>query len=446
MHMPARAQINAFPSKTLLALSLAALGLQAHAENVPLSLTVSETLSRDSNLFRVSPDQYSIADTVSSTGLKLALDKSYGRQRYTASLGTAINRYFDDKQLDNTSYDLSFGTSSEFADKGLFQLSGSATQNLARFDVANQNSANDTKNTQRNSQVNAQFSYGGYGALNPYVSISHFQQGFTSTNSNYQATNQNTYGLGTSYAIVPQLSVGTGIRLTRGTINYDDGLGGEVIDNLKRRDIDLYSNWIATGLSTFYARISSTHEKDRYDPNPNISLTDANSNSLTGEIKWNYTPQGRISYTLDITRDKGNVGRNSDLISSPTAVNGDVINSAKSTNENNRLSNIINGRIDFELTHKIKLNTSLSYTRYHLDQSTGGTSIINGNTQSIDGASASEKSRYTIYSIGGQYEFARWANLYCDIKRIKRTRDAEYTPFNSTVTACTGQFNINGMN
>ena len=80
--------------------------------------------------------EYAVADTVSSTGLKLAIDKPYGRQRYRASLGTAANLYLDSENLNNTSYDLDLSASSEFLDKGNFYLSAGATQNLARFDVA----------------------------------------------------------------------------------------------------------------------------------------------------------------------------------------------------------------------------------------------------------------------------------------------------------------------
>ena len=450
MQKLARAHFKAYPSKTLLALSLAAVGVYAHAENVPLSLTISETLSRDSNLFRVEPGQYSIADTVSSTGLKLGLDKSYGRQRYTANIGGYVNRYFDDKQLDNSSYSLDLGLISEFADKGIVQITGSASQNLARFDVANQNSVNNIKNMQSNSQISGQLSYGGYGALNPYVSANHFQQGFTETSSNYQASNQDTYGLGINYSLVPQLSIGLGARITRGDISYDDGSGGKVVDRLRRRDIDLSSNWVATGLSTLYARISATHEKDIYDPNTNLQLSDAKTHGLTGEIDWNYTPQGLLSYSISFIRDKGNVGRNYDLSNTLIAPGAssqtykDADSTYKQISENNRLTNTLNAKVTLDLSYKFKLNASAAYSKYHLDQAQNTDNSLFGTSTST--ASPSEHSRYTVYSIGGQYQYARWINLYCDIKRFKRTRDAEYTPFNSTVTACTGQFTLNGMN
>ncbi|WP_374590562.1 hypothetical protein [Aquabacterium sp.] len=447
MPKQARSYLSASPSKTLLALSLAALMPHAHAENIPLSLTLSETLSRDANLFRVAPGEYAVADTVSSTGLKLGLNKSYGRQRYTANIGGYVNRYFDDKQLNNNSYSVDLGVVSEFADKGVAQISGSASQNLARFDVANQNSVNDIKNMQSNSQISGQLSYGGYGAFNPYVSASHFQQGFTQTSSSYQASNQNTYGLGTNYSVVPQLSVGLGGRFTRGTISYDDGYGGQIVDRLRRRDIDLSSNWVATGLSTLYARISATQEKDAYDPNSNLQIADAKTHGLTGEIDWNYTPQGLLSYSISFIRDKGNVGRNYDLSNSliaPGASYKDFNSTYKQTNENNRLTNTLNAKITWDLSSKFKLNTSAAYSKYHLDQTQNVDDSLFGTSTST--ASPTEHSRYTTFSIGGQYQYARWINLYCDIKRIKRTRDAEYTPFNSTVTACTGQFTLNGMN
>lgn len=400
----------------------------ASAENLPLSLSVIETLSRDSNLYRVQPTEYSIADTVSSTGLKLGLDKSYGRQRYVANFETYANRYFDSTQLNNTSYEVNLNITSEFLDKGLLQISGNAKQNLTRFDVASNNNTEQSKNIQTSSYFDSLISYGGYGSLNPYFDFTHLQQGFTYTNSNYQAYNLNSFAIGTNYAIAPQLSVGIGIRHVRGDIDYD-ALDSTVIDQMRRNSIDLTSTWAATGLSKLTARLSATRSKDKYQN----SLTDSSENKgWTGDINWEYTPQGRMSYTLEFKRDYGNqgqAGKNIDMES---------LSLFNYNTENNRLSNILNMKATWEATSKIRLNASASYTKYHLD-------VISSETGAST-SSTTNHSRYTIFSVGGQYEFARWANLYCDIKRIKRTRDAEYTPFNSTVTACTGQFNINGMN
>lgn len=431
-------------SKTLMAAGIFTASLNLYAENLPLTLAFTETLSRDSNLYRVEPGQYAVADTVSSTGLKIGLDKYYGRQHYTATLGSAINRYFDSQNLNNTSYDLNFNTASEVSDKGLLTVNGGASQNLARFDVAGYNTIDTIKNTQKTSNLGGQLSYGGYGTLNPYISFNHYQQGFTVTNSNYQAANQNTYGVGTYYSIVPQLNIGLGLRRTNGDVDYDDGSGGKISNNFRRRDIDLSMNWSATGLSSLYARISATHEKDNYEPNSNLltPLLETESKSWTSEINWQYTPQGRLAYALSYSRDKGNVGR---LYDNTTMSGADYFGLSEiQKNENNRLTDTINAKITWDATYKIKINAAAALTKYRLDQST---QFLISNGQTGQGAATpNQTSTYTQYSIGGQYQFARWLNLYCDVKRIKRTEDAEYRPFNATVTACTGQFNINGMN
>ncbi len=436
------------PSKKLLAVAAVLACTHAWADNWPLSLSLSETLSRDNNLYRAEPGQYAIADTVSSTGLKLGLDKSYSRQRYYASLGTALNRYIDSTQLNNTSYDFNFAATSEFTDKGLIQLSGVATQNLARFDVANGDIISQSKNIQNTSRISGQMSYGGYGGLNPYAGISHFQQGFTYTNSNYQAMNQNTYSLGTYYKYVPQLNLGFGARLTRGDLNYDQGNGDILIDETRRRDIDFSANWVVSGLSNLYARISATRSKDEYK-NAIGGIQETKTRGATGELSWNYTPQGRLEYMLGFTRDNGNAGKNYDI--SNTEVGAGVTyaeagGQAYQKNENNRLANTLNGKVTWDLSYKLKLNAAFTYTKYHLYRNID-TTIIAGDDSVVQPESLeSQKSRYTEYSIGGKYEYARWLDLYCEIKRLKRTEDAEYRPYNATVTSCTGQFNINGMN
>ncbi len=423
----------------------------AQAENWPVSLSVTETLSRDSNLYRVEPGEYAVADTVSSTGLKFAIDKPYGRQRYRASLGTAANLYLDSENLNNTSYDLDLSASSEFLDKGNFYLSAGATQNLARFDVAGQNTVYSIKNTQNTSYASGQVSYGGYGVLTPYATINHFQQGFTYTNSNYQTMNQNTVGLGVYYAVVPQLRLGFGPRLTRGNIDYADGAGGMISNNMRRRDLDATLDWIATGLSKLNARLSSTRETDHYEPNANLLLETAKSNGWTSEIDWEYTPQGRLSYSLTFTRDQGNVGRNYDL-SNTEIISGlgttwaDSGTSVRQFSENNRLSNTLKGKVTWDFSHKVKFNLAAQYTKYHLDRDQYVTTTASDGSQIDPTALPSQHSQFTQYSIGAQYQYSRWLNLYCDFKRLKRTNDAEYRAYNAMVTACTGQFTLNGMN
>lgn len=438
MHIQVRSYVQGISAKSLVAGACALCCVAAHADNLPLSLSISETLSRDNNLYRVEPGQYAIADTVSSTGLKLGLDKSYSRQRYVANIGTALNRYIDSTKLNNTSYDVNLGITSEFADKGLAQFNAGATQQLARFDIANGTNIEQTKNLQTTSSVSGQVQYGGYGAWSQYVNISHYQQGFTYTSPNYQTMNQNTVGLGTIYKIVPQLSVGLGARFTRGDINNDQGNGEILTDDMRRRDIDLTSNWVASGLSKLYARLGVSKTHDSYT-NSFSSLTNATSKGWTGEINWDYTPQGRFEYNLTYIRDNGNIGRGYE--------SGDSALRILAKNENNRSFNKLGGKLTWDVTYKIKLNAAFEYTKYRLIQTENGTIIQNG----VESPTAGEQnglsqSRYTQYSIGGKYEFARWLDLYCDIKRLKRTQDAEYRPYNATVTACTGQFNINGMN
>lgn len=441
MRKRAHAYLVESPSKTLLAIAITALGASAHADNLPLSLSLSETLSRDNNLYRVEPGQYAIADTVSSTGMTLGLDKSYGRQHYTANLGTALNRYIDSSQLNNTSYDVNLNISSEFADKGLLRLGGGATQKLARFDIANGDVINTNKNIKNTSYLNAQGSYGGYGALNPYVTYTHFQQGFTYTNSNYQTANQNAIGLGTYYALVPQFNIGFGVRGTDGDISYDQTGNNQVlIDHMHRRDIDLTANWVATGLSSLYARLSATKSKDRYEGSNNGQQSSENE-GWTGDINWSYTPQGRLSYYFDLSRDTGNTGRGAagDIYNQPTG----TYKPGSQNTENNRLSDTLNAKITWDASYKFKLNAAAYYTRYTLYR-TSITTYTDGSVVPVN--NPTETSHSSEYSIGGKYQFARWLDLYCDIKRLKRTEDTEYRPYNATVTACTGQFNINGMN
>jgi len=69
----------------------------------PWYFGVSETLTHDTNIFRV-PNGTS--GNISSTSLNGGIYQPFGRQRLSAAGTVSYNKYFGESSLDNTSYDL----------------------------------------------------------------------------------------------------------------------------------------------------------------------------------------------------------------------------------------------------------------------------------------------------------------------------------------------------
>lgn len=96
--------------------------------DTPLSLTVSENLTYDSNILKDNTRKYK--DALSTTGVRVGFDKDYGRQTYKLSGTVLANRYKNTKSYDNDGYNVNLGVTSTLMSNWLtsFDLSASRQQ------------------------------------------------------------------------------------------------------------------------------------------------------------------------------------------------------------------------------------------------------------------------------------------------------------------------------
>lgn len=265
---------------------LVAMPLVVHAENDPLSLTLSQNLRRDSNLLRSTNAQ---GDTVSTTAVQGDFSKAYGRQVYRASARFARARYDQFNQLDNDARNLSASVSSEFASNWSASLNASNTGNLV---APQDNPLNDRalRNIRKTRGVNGFLQYGNGGTWAVQGTFDSNRISFSEDVFQFQNSRQSSQGLRLIYNATDLLNFGFGPRWVRTRFPNNSTVG-----EAKDKNLDFTVNWRATGLSSLNALLSLRETEQGVAGSRRI-------NTVTGSLGWSYTPRGRISYGLNLTR------------------------------------------------------------------------------------------------------------------------------------------------
>lgn len=395
----------------------------ASAENFPLSLGVSQQVQHDSNLLR--RDTNIESDTISSTGLQIGLDKSYGRQRYTADLVGRINRYSNFDVYNNNSYDLNGGFQTEIGRDIALGLNGNTTEELARFEDAGRSGLT-TKNTRNVRQANARLTYGLHGPLSLNFNWSGFKQDYDVNNGYFEDVKSRTLGAGLSWSPRQLLSFGVGVSQTDSDVD-----SGSVAYDKTRRSVDLSTRWQVTGVSSLFGRVSLGKE-ERDLPGANSWKND----NWSALVTWNYRPRGRLVFDATLSRTTGSTG-------SLTETDYGLFGFFTTSQNEATTSTALNLKVGWEATAKIRLEASADYTLYDRSRRVAQASGLFGNSS----ASASTSSHFTAFGLSASYTPYRWLQLSCGAQRLKRTADLTfgYNSFDADIVYCSGTFYINGM-
>jgi hypothetical protein len=281
---------------------LAALGLLSTAvamaaeESTPLYLTVSETLTRDSNFSRSESPQ---AETVSSTALQFGLDKDYGRQNYRLSGLLAANRYVHYKDLlNNESKNFTGGIRSELLANWQLNLGGAFTQNL---NPIKDNASVDrvVKNIRTYKDGNAALRYGLDGLWSVQAKADRNTIGYSRPSYRASEAKQRSGSLQATYQATDLLSYTLGLRGVSTLYPNATDINGLAIERTVRdKNVDLSTNWQVTGLSNLAATI--TRRRSSYSDDP-----DKHTSSWNGGLYWAYTPRGLLRYNLGWSKYSG---------------------------------------------------------------------------------------------------------------------------------------------
>jgi hypothetical protein len=390
-----------------------------HAEDDPLSLTLSQNLRRDSNLLRSTNAR---SDTVSTTAVQGNFDKAYGRQVYRASARFARARYDQFNQLDNDAKNLSASVSSEFASNWSASLNASNTSSL---NAPQDNPINNRllRNIRTYRSVGGTVQYGNGGTWAILGTVDNNRQSFSEDLFQFQNSRQSSQGLRLIYNASDLLSFGVGPRWVRTRYPNNSTIG-----EAKDKNLDFTANWRVTGLSSLNALLSLRESEQGLTGSRRI-------NTVTGSLGWGYTPRGRISYSLNLTR-----ATNADRFQDVQAT---VISNVR-TLQNVALDTIttsLNLSASAPITGKVSTGLSYGFTRFEQNSARDRsvTSIVGTGQQLAVGnnaSSTSSNSRLQSLSWSTNYAAYRWLGVNCSLQFYKQSADVSRPRYNGHAVDC----------
>ena len=381
------------------------------AEELPLYLTLSQSLTRDSNLLRDNNDRRS--DTISVTTVAGGLNKAYGRQNYRVSASASRNAYSDNKQFDNDGYAVSAEVASEVGSNFKVTLNAGASQFLPNFeDQFNRT----TRNTERNRQASVDVRYGLYGRWSVNAGASYSKVDYQVTESENK-TSQSVFAgvryLPSDLAYIGLTLYRTDTELPNRRLVTTTAVG----EDIERTSLNLDTVWQVTGFSRLSGRLGVTSEKHPQDRRRDFD-------GLTGSASWTFTPAGKATYALSWVRDTNNAG-------------GGTFNSTAGQlfSANKRLTNSLSATATWQATAKIKLNANYTHAQYEEDSEL----LLAGVTPV---SSDEQTGRYNAVSLGVSYQPLRSVGLGCDMQRYDRTASVFSRAYDGNSVACRASFTI----
>lgn len=396
---------SGFAFKAALVCLATGAGASAWAET-PLGLMISETLTYDTNVLKNDSDKQS--DTVSATGVKVFFDKQYGRQRYNASALGIAQRYKTRSDYDNDGYQIELGLNSEFGANGLVSVNHSRSQTLQDLSDQGLNRRKEIVKVQ-STDVNARYGlygrWGVSGALND-DEISYEQN---------DQQDQKIFGtrVGLRYNPSDLLYFDVGVKKTKSELTKYPTVFG-VGDEVDRTDYNVITGWTVTGYSRLSAQVGLTRE--RYDKDAARDF-----NGWTGRATWQYTPRGKVSYSLAFSRDTNNAGGYTIL---PGSEARDL------RNVQQRLTTGLQGSATWQATSKISASAALVLRRIEEEQA----NLIQGDRKGTG--------NYRSASMGLRYEATRALSFDCSLSSYKRTETPLAIGYSGESLACTAAFLI----
>lgn len=392
-------------------MALAAGAGSVGAEELPLYLTLSQSLTRDSNLLRDNNDRRS--DTISVTTVAGGLNKAYGRQNYRVSASASRNAYSDNKQFDNDGYAVSAEVASEVGSNFKVTLNAGASQFLPNFeDQFNRT----TRNTERNRQASVDVRYGLYGRWSVNAGASYSKVDYQVTESENK-TSQSVFAgvryLPSDLAYIGLTLYRTDTELPNRRLVTTTAVG----EDIERTSLNLDTVWQVTGFSRLSGRLGVTSEKHPQDRRRDFD-------GLTGSASWTFTPAGKATYALSWVRDTNNEG-------------GGTFNSTAGQlfSANKRLTNSLSATVTWQATPKIKLNANYTHAQYEEDSEL----LLAGVTPV---SSDEQTGRYNAVSLGVSYQPLRSVGLGCDMQRYDRTASVFSRAYDGNSVACRASFTI----
>ena len=368
--------------------------------DLPWYIGVGQGFFHDTNVYRV-PD--GSGDTYSSTTVFGGFDQRLGRQRLHGSGSVALNRYFDEKPLDNTSYDFDLGLDWET----VYSLSGSVNAGIREhlaYPAPTSGLPNQTKNLGLTKWAGAQARWGGTSLFTiegtaHYSSIEYSDEAYASRESETASG-----GLAVYYGGGGPLRVGLGGRYERTETPKAgfDPLVPEFLSNTATgRNVDFFLDYAVTGKIKTNLRLSYTDRK-------NTLIEASDFKGWTGRLASTWQATGKVAFSAYASRDTGSDSGFGSVTFVPP---GSPPGSPPVTRlyDNNRLTHAFDLSALYSATAKISVSAGIHYTKADLVSTA---SDLVTPVESTD--------RQKVFYLGADYAFLRNGVAACRLTRELR--------------------------
>ena len=398
------------------ALAAAASGGAWADEPNPYYIGVTQSLTHDSNVFRL-PD--GSGDNYASTGLVGGFDQSIGRQRIHATANVRENYYQREKTLNNISYGVSAGWDLVTIENLSGGITVDANQSLASYDNNNAARPTTNRNILKTQQLAARVLWGGVGAFNLNGAYAHSRVSYSETP--IAESSQDSASVGGSYRIGPTLRLGADLRLSRAVAPnaFQTAPGVFTANTTDGRNLDFSADWrpsVQTGLN---ARLSWTRQT-------NSGINDRDFSGLTGGLSASYAPTSKLSFSASLSRD---AGTNSSFFN---LANPNAGKPVTGLSENSQTADSLSLGAAYAATAKIGVTAGLQYRRSKVSDQTVVGNVVVANDHDDSTRSA---------SIGANYAIARNWSLACNLAYVSRDVSGRVPySYNANTVSCSAQF------
>lgn len=390
---------------------------QAGDEDTPYSLTLSETVTRDSNFSRT---EKPVPETVSSTAVQASYDKSIGRQTYSLDATLAANRYHNYKsRLNNDAKSLNGNFKTGLLRDWEFTLGGNYNEDLNP--IQNNVTTGDrvVRNLRKSHDANASLRYGVDADWAIVGTVDRNHLGYSELAYATLNAEQSSRSLRVNYYSTDLLYYGLGLREVR--TDFPDRVINEIQEIEHDTNIDFTVNWQVTGMSNLDALISRRISKYATDDTRKLK-------GWNGSINWQVTPRGLFTYGLNWSRvtsadRQSTTGAYQVIFGTfiPTVVASDVATVNNVTT--------LRGYGSAQLTGKVTLGASYSVSKSNYDF-----------TNSVFDQLVQRNSYNHNAGVNVAYQPTRAVGLRCGANVYSQTQDQIGIHFTGHSMDCSGSF------
>jgi hypothetical protein len=287
---------------TALVAALCSGAVHAAAPQV-LSLTVGEDYTYDSNVFRVHDDTLPAgfshrSDSIWTSRATAALDKEFGRQHLTASLGASHVSYGSFSQLNHDTNNVQAGWRAGFGAGSEAGLSYNHSQTMSNLEDLTGSSY---RNMVTSDSLVADVALRVAGDWLGVGSVS--RGGVDNSRSELKSGEYyvSAYDAGVRYS--PRNGNFVDFRVRKSEFQYNRVDPSKADNSYEQNELRLSGKWVPNGTSSVesgVALIQSSHDQ--------ASQQDLDYTGLTGYVNYTWKPTAGFSSSLKLARDVGAVG------------------------------------------------------------------------------------------------------------------------------------------